>query len=92
MTPAQRHKVFEASIVTDLDQAPVELLARTRAKVEQLIAAVEGNADPTASHQRTTSKHSSCSKSSNGSPPGSGAFLNSFPDGVTTACSSPPVN
>lgn len=38
MTPAQRHELFEASIVTDLDQAPPELLARTRRQVERLIA------------------------------------------------------
>ena len=37
MTPAQRREIFEASIITDLDQAPEELLARTRAKVEKLI-------------------------------------------------------
>lgn len=30
MTPAERRAVFEASIVTDLDDAPPELLARTR--------------------------------------------------------------
>ena len=38
LTPAQRHELFEASIVLDLADAPVELLARTRAKVERMIA------------------------------------------------------
>lgn len=38
MTPAERHEVFEASIVRDLDQAPEDLVARTRAKVKARIA------------------------------------------------------
>jgi hypothetical protein len=38
MTPAERRAVFDASIVTDLDDAPPELLARTRQRVERLIA------------------------------------------------------
>lgn len=38
MTPAQRQAAFDASVVTDLDKAPPELLARTRRRVEQLIA------------------------------------------------------
>ncbi|MCP5026825.1 MAG: hypothetical protein GY929_11135 [Actinomycetia bacterium] len=38
MTPSERHAIFQASIVTDLDQAPQELLARARAKVEKRIA------------------------------------------------------
>ncbi len=38
MTPSERHAIFQASIVTDLDQAPRELLARARAKVENRIA------------------------------------------------------
>jgi hypothetical protein len=28
MTPAQRHEIFEASLVSNLDEAPAELLAR----------------------------------------------------------------
>ena len=43
MTPAQRRTLFESSIVTDLDQAPAELVARTRARVESLIEAAEGS-------------------------------------------------
>ena len=38
MTPAQRQAAFDASIVTDLDEAPPELLARTRQRVERMIA------------------------------------------------------
>ena len=38
LTPAERHDLFEASIVTDLDQAPPALLARARASVERLMA------------------------------------------------------
>lgn len=41
MTPSQRREIFEASIITDLDQAPTELLDRTRAKVEELIEEAE---------------------------------------------------
>ena len=41
MTPAERRAVFDASIVTDLDDAPPELLARTRRRVEELIAESE---------------------------------------------------
>jgi hypothetical protein len=41
MTPAERRKTFEASVVTDLAQAPAELLRRTRSKVERLIEATE---------------------------------------------------
>ncbi|MCP3856764.1 MAG: hypothetical protein GY745_22835 [Actinomycetia bacterium] len=38
MTPSERHAIFQASIVADLDQAPQELLARARATVEKRIA------------------------------------------------------
>jgi hypothetical protein len=38
MTPEQRHEVFEASVVTDLDEAPRELLTRVRARLERRIA------------------------------------------------------
>ncbi|MEP7112811.1 MAG: hypothetical protein ABI862_06070 [Ilumatobacteraceae bacterium] len=41
MTPAERQVIFDASIVTDLDDAPRELLARTRARVERMIAESE---------------------------------------------------
>jgi hypothetical protein len=37
MTPAERQAAFDASIVTNLDDAPPELLTRTRRRVEQLI-------------------------------------------------------
>jgi cysteine sulfinate desulfinase/cysteine desulfurase-like protein len=43
MTPTQRHSLFESSIVTDLDQAPAELVERARARVESLIEAAEGS-------------------------------------------------
>jgi hypothetical protein len=42
MTPEERRKIFEASVVTDLAQAPAELLRRTRSRVERLIEAAEG--------------------------------------------------
>ena len=38
MTPTQRQAAFDASIVTDLDNAPPELLDRTRRRVEQMSA------------------------------------------------------
>ena len=41
MTPAQRHELFEASVITDIDQAPAQLLARTRARIEPLITDTE---------------------------------------------------
>jgi hypothetical protein len=41
LTPAERRMIFDASIVTNLDDAPPELLARTRRRVEQLIAESE---------------------------------------------------
>ena len=41
MSPAERQEIFDASIITDLDQAPPELLARTRAKIERLIEEAE---------------------------------------------------
>ncbi len=43
MTPEQRHSRFESSVVTDLDQAPAELVARTRERVASLIEAAEGS-------------------------------------------------
>ena len=41
MTAAERRAIFDASIVTDLDDAPPELLARTRARIERMIAESE---------------------------------------------------
>ena len=38
MSPAERHALFEASIVTDLDDVPQHLVEWARARVEQLIA------------------------------------------------------
>lgn len=43
MTPAERHALFRASVVTDLSQAPEELLARARRRVEERAA---GNEPP----------------------------------------------
>lgn len=37
MSPAERHALFEASIVTDLENAPRELVERARARVERII-------------------------------------------------------
>lgn len=41
MSPPERKAISDASVVTDLDGAPPELLERTRARVEQLIAESE---------------------------------------------------
>ena len=41
MSPAERKAIFDASIVTDLDQVPPEFLARVRARVEKIIAETE---------------------------------------------------
>jgi hypothetical protein len=41
MSPAERKAIFDASIVTNLDDAPPELLARTRARIERMIAESE---------------------------------------------------
>ena len=38
MSPTERKAIFDASIVTDLDQVPPEFLARVRARVEKIIA------------------------------------------------------
>jgi hypothetical protein len=43
MSPAERCAIFDASIVTDLDDAPPELLARTRARIERMIAESESS-------------------------------------------------
>jgi hypothetical protein len=41
MSPAERRAIFDASIVTDLDQVPPEFLARVRSRVEKMIAESE---------------------------------------------------
>jgi hypothetical protein len=41
MTPAQQDALFETSIVWNLDDAPAELVARVRARIEARIAAQE---------------------------------------------------
>jgi len=41
MTPAERKAAFDASVIADLGSAPPELLARTRRRVEELIAESE---------------------------------------------------
>ncbi len=45
MTPAERQTIFDASIVTDLDQVPPEFLARVRSRIERMIAENESG-DP----------------------------------------------
>jgi len=41
MSPAERHALFESSIVTDLDEAPQHLVERARARAERHIAESE---------------------------------------------------
>ena len=41
LSPAERHALFEASIVTDLDEAPPQLVERARSRVQQEIAESE---------------------------------------------------
>jgi hypothetical protein len=41
MSPTERKAIFDASIVTDLDQVPPEFLARVRARVDKIIAETE---------------------------------------------------
>jgi hypothetical protein len=41
MTPADRHALFEASVIWDLDDAPPELVARARARALDHIAQTE---------------------------------------------------
>ena len=38
LNPAERHALFEASIVTDLDEAPPHLVERARTRVQQRAA------------------------------------------------------
>ena len=41
LSPAERHSLFDASVVTDLDQAPQDLIERTRTRIYQRIAQSE---------------------------------------------------
>ena len=41
LSPTERHVLFEASIITDLDEAPPHLVERARARAEQHIAESE---------------------------------------------------
>jgi len=41
MTPAERHALFEASIISNLDDAPQHLVERARASVADRIAESE---------------------------------------------------
>ena len=41
MTPTERQQIFEASIITDLDEAPPSLVRRSRERVEKLIEEAE---------------------------------------------------
>jgi hypothetical protein len=43
MDPAEVDALFQASMVTDLDQVPPEFLARARADVNERIAAAEAS-------------------------------------------------
>jgi hypothetical protein len=38
LSPAERHEIFEASIITDLDQVPEEFLARVRERFQARLA------------------------------------------------------
>ncbi len=41
MSPVEHRALFEASIVTDLNQTPTDLVERARARIEQRIAESE---------------------------------------------------
>ena len=41
LTPAEQDAIFESSIVRNIDEAPAELVARARARIEQRIARAE---------------------------------------------------
>jgi len=41
LSPAERHALFEASIVQELDQAPLQLVQRARSRVQRKIAESE---------------------------------------------------
>lgn len=42
MTPGERKRIFEESIIWDLDYAPADLIERARRKVKKRIAETEG--------------------------------------------------
>ena len=41
MSPAEQQAIFDASVVTDLDQVPAEFLERVRLRLEQHIEQTE---------------------------------------------------
>jgi hypothetical protein len=41
LSPAERHSLFDASVVTDLDQAPQDLIQRARERIQLRIAQSE---------------------------------------------------
>ena len=41
LSPAERHALFDASVVTDLDQAPKDLIERTRTRIHERITQTE---------------------------------------------------
>jgi hypothetical protein len=41
LSPAERHALFDASVVTDLEQAPQGLIERTRSRIHERIAQTE---------------------------------------------------
>ena len=41
LSPAERHALFDASVVTDLDRAPQDLIERTRTRIHERIAQTE---------------------------------------------------
>lgn len=41
LSPAERHALFDASVVTDLDRAPQALIERTRTRIHQRISRTE---------------------------------------------------
>ncbi len=43
LSPAERHALFDASVVIDLDQASQDLLERTGTRIHQRIAQTEAH-------------------------------------------------
>ncbi len=43
LSPAERHALFNTSVVTDLDQAPPDLVERARLRIHQRIAQSEAH-------------------------------------------------
>ena len=41
LSPTERRALFDASVVTDLDEAPQDLVERTRLRIQQRIASSE---------------------------------------------------